>query len=324
MKVTHRFHYDILVLVWIFLLFTVASVWAAPGCVDSDGDGESKFHRKWCDSGVDPDDNDPCIPDPLNSACSTGGGGDDIAPDPYNLARASFASPEELGWSETNRGGVFADGEDGGLCPPYDYWDWQEELLPDSVGLDCHQFQNSSNVSGGGRWFLISSPAGSDVVVDKVERYLRVDFGRSDDGFPCLNLDDDDGLYLKQPDQIDEDNDTCWDHFSVRLAADRMLKMKANQQQLEISLRHRPNPSESIYWPPWGYIDYINPLYLREPETGDPSDWVGCRIMSTRASPTAHHDRAEAELLMETGPGQTEVLGTYHLPMEVCVSRASD
>lgn len=322
MRFAHKLSYIFFALTLVFTYTAIPSIWAAPSC-DADGDGVDTYHRKWCPDGTDPDDSDPCKPDPEAPACTgSGGGGGDTAPDPYNLARASFATPAELGWSEDNRGGVFADGVDEGLCTPYDYWDWQEESLPDGVGLECQQFQNSSNVSGGGRWFLISSPAGSDLVVDKVERYLRVDFGKSDDEGPCLNLDDD--LYLKDPDQIDEDIDPCWDHFSVRLAADRILKSKANQQKLEISLRHRPIPDESIYWPPWGYIDYINPLYLREPEDGDPVDWTGCRIMSTRASPNSDHDRAEAELLMETGAGQTGILGTYHLPMEVCVTRASD
>jgi hypothetical protein len=232
-------------------------------------------------------------------------------------------------------GGVFAD--DKPECEGYDYWDWQEELLPSGVGLPCPTYLNSSNVSGGGRWFLISSPAGSEEVVDEIERWLVVDFSTSTDGAPCYDLDNggtvedfsDLGipLYLDDPnDQIDEDTDACVDNVSVRLAADRILKAKANQQQLEFSIRHRPDPAASIYWSPWGYISYIQPLYLRDPMIGDRPEWIqiDCRIMSTRSAPGADHDRAEAELLLKTGAGQTKLLGTYNLPMEVCVNRATD
>ena len=305
--------------------------WAAPNC-DSDNDGYIKDSGKWCTGDpFDPDDSDPCNPDENASACSGGGGGGD-APDPYNLARVSFANRAELG---NPAGGVFAD--DKPECEGYNYWDWQEELLPADVRLSClpdPYYRNSSNISGGGRWFLISSPAGSDEVVDEVERWLEVDFSDSDPNSPspCYDLDNggtqtdysEYGIPLYLPGQIVRNADTCIDNVSIRLAADRILKPKANQQQLEFSIRHRPDPAASIYWSPWGYVSYVQPLYLREPTVDDPSDWIGCRVMSTRPAPGADHNRAEAELLLKTGAGQTKSLGSYYLPLEVCVKRASD
>jgi hypothetical protein len=340
MRVAHKFRYLFFALIWVSSLVAAPIIWAAPGCVDTDGDGIDKYHRKWCPNGTDPDDNDPCIPNPEATACSGGGGGTggDTAPDPYNLARASFATRAELAYMVGGNmvepdGGVFAD--DKPECEGYDYWDWQEELLPSGVGLPCPTYLNSSNVSGGGRWFLISSPAGSEDVVDEIERWLVVDFSASTDGAPCYDLDNGGStedysdlgipLYLKTPDdQIAENTDPCVDNLSVRLAADRILKAKANQQQLEFSIRHRPDPEASIYWSPWGYVSYIQPLYLRELSPDDPDDWTGCRVMSTRPAPGAEHDRAEAELLLSTGAGKTELLGSYNLPLEVCVKRASE
>ena len=331
MRVAHRVRYLFFALIPVFALAASPGIRAAPGCVDADGDDIAKNHPKWCPNGWDPDDNDPCNPNREATACSGGGGGGDTGPDPYNLARASFATRDELG--NPIGGGVFADEVD--ACGPYDYWDWQEALLPADVGLACPQYLNSSNVSGGGRWFLISSAAGSEEVVDEIERWLVVDFSSSTDGAPCYDLDNggtaedysDLGipLYLDYPiDQIAENADPCVDNLSVRLAADRILKAKANQQQLEFSIRHRPDPEASIYWSPWGYVSYIKPLYLREPSVDDPSDWIGCRVMSTRSAPGAPHDRAEAELLLSTGAGTTELLGSYNLPLEVCVKRASE
>ena len=309
--------------------------WAAPVCVDSDDDGFDKNHHKWCPTGNDPDDNDPCVvpagesPDP--QLCNTGGGGGDTGPDPYNLARASFATRADLAYLENNawiepNGGVFADNVD--HCGPYDYWDWQDTYISADVGEDCFLHPNSSNVSGGGRWFLISSPAGSDEVVDVVKRWLVVDFNEPIDGAPCYGLDNGDDLELGIPlyldDQIEKNVLECVDNLSIRLSADRILKAKANQQQLEFSIRHRPDPEASIYWSPWGYVSYINPLYLWDSPDGNAAGWENCRVMSTRSGPNELHDRAEAELLLKTGAGQTLVLGSYNLPLEVCVTRASD
>ena len=315
----------------------ISTSWAAPGCVDSDNDTFFKYHPKGCAEGTDPDDNDPCVvpegasPDP--QICNTGGGSGDTGVDPYNLARAAFADRTQLG---NPQGGVFADDIS---CGPYDYWDWQESLLPAGVGLDCPTYLNSSNVSGGGRWFLISSAAGSDEVVDTVERWLIVDFSEpsepvspADPLSPCYDLDfggttsdySDYGIPLYLPGQIEADDRPCIDNLSIRLSADRILKAKANQQQLEFSVRHRPDPIASIYWSPWGYVSYINPLYLWDSPAGNAAGWTNCRVMSTRSGPDEPHDRAEAELLRKTGAGQTESLGSYNLPMEVCVTRASD
>jgi hypothetical protein len=330
-------------------LSPISAAWAAPVCVDADDDKYYKYHPKGCPAGDDPDDSDPCavpsggIP---GSACDGGGGGGDTgstAPDPYNLARAFFATREDLG---SPIGGVFADEED--HCRDFDYWDWQEVLLPADVGLvECTSHRNSSNVSGGGRWFLISGPAGSEEVLDVIERWLVVDFNDFADSSvnsPCYDLDYGSKgysalgipLYLdnvqnsegETVNQIVKNQDECVDNLAIRLSADRILKPKANQQQLEFSIRWRPDPAASIYWPPWGYVSWINPLYLREPSAGDPQEWIdaGCRVMSTRPphGDPEGENRDEAELLREIGPGQTVLLGTYHLPMEVCVKRASD
>lgn len=344
MRVAHRIRYVLVPLTLIFSIAAMSEIWAAPGCVDADSDTFDKYHRKWCPTGDDPDDNDPCVvpegesPDP--GACDTGGGGGDTGPDPYNLARASFATRAELAYEEDGSlieplGGVFADNID--HCGPYDYWDWQDTYIFADVNPNCLLHANSSNVSGGGRWFLISSPAGSDEVIDVVERWLEVDFSDPSDPdspSPCFDLDNGNDpelgipLYLMSPD-VEEDQIVvnaapCIDNVSVRLPADRILKEKANYQQLEFSIRHRPDPEASIYWSPWGYVSYINPLYLWDSPDGNAAGWTNCRVMSTRSGPDALHDRAEAELLLETGAGQTRSLGSYNLPMEVCVTRASD
>jgi hypothetical protein len=316
----------------------ISSAWAAPNC-DADGDGHLKNNRK-C-GGDDPDDSNPCDPDPEAAACGggSGGGGGSTGPDYYNLARASFATRGELGNPD---GGVFAD--DVGYCGPFDYWDWQDTLILDENPSDtnCITYKNSSNISGGGRWFLISSPAGSEEVLDVIERWLVVDFTDSRSDSPCYDLDFGAEGYAQYGiplyrddvrsqsgglvDQIEKNVLPCVDNLAIRLSADRILKAKANQQQLEFSIRWRPDPAASIYWSPWGYVSYIQPLYLRNPSSGDPQAWLdaGCRVMSTRPAPGADHDRAEAELLLKTGAGQTEVLGSYNLPLEVCVNRASE
>jgi len=54
-----------------FRLSAVSAAWAASGCVDADHDGHNKYHPKWCPTGDDPDDSDPCVPD----GCDGGGGG---------------------------------------------------------------------------------------------------------------------------------------------------------------------------------------------------------------------------------------------------------
>ena len=133
-------------------------------------------------------------------------------------------------------------------------------------------------------------------------------------------------IRLQPDDQIAENTDPCIDHLAVRLPADRILKANAKEQQLDFSIRWRPDPVASIYWKPWGYVSYEQTLYLRDPLSNDLPRWqgTGCRVMSTRSAPGEPHDRAKAELLMELGPGQTLSLGTYLLPMEVCVNRASD
>jgi len=322
-------------------LSPVSAAGAAQGCVDADDDKYSKYNPKWCPDGNDPDDSDPCVvPDggTPGSACDgSGGGSGSTAPDPYNLARASFATRTDLGLGELD-GGVFADEED--HCGPFDYWDWQDtsiltEYADDPEVGDCSFHRNSSNVSGGGRWFLISGPAGSDEVLDVIERWLVVDFSLpvdSSEDSPCYDLDNE--LYLDNVEdsqgetvnQIVKNDDDCVDNLAIRLSADRILKAKANQQQLDFSIPWRPDPDASIYWSPWGYVSWINPLYLREPSAGDPPEWLaaGCRVMSTRPGPGQGHNRDEAELLLDIGPGQTKPLGTYHLPMEVCVKRASD
>jgi len=57
----------------------IPSAWAGFTC-DADGDGHDRFHHKWCPSGDDIDDSDPCNPvpeegDPTYSSCGGGGTG---------------------------------------------------------------------------------------------------------------------------------------------------------------------------------------------------------------------------------------------------------
>jgi hypothetical protein len=53
-------------------LSPVSNAWAGPNC-DADGDGVDKSKGK-C-TGDDPDDSDPCVPNPEALACDSGGGG---------------------------------------------------------------------------------------------------------------------------------------------------------------------------------------------------------------------------------------------------------
>ena len=78
MKVAHRFRHMLLAITSIFLLTNMASTWAAPDC-DSDDDGYFKDSGRWCnEEPIDPDDSDPCNPDPEAATCSSGtGGGND-------------------------------------------------------------------------------------------------------------------------------------------------------------------------------------------------------------------------------------------------------
>ena len=128
--------------------------------------------QKKCTDGDD-NDNDG-LTDGDDPDC---GGGDDgtAAPDSYNLARASFNNFPNLIY--TDNGGISADGEDtctvprpSGTTPvTYDYWDWQEEIISPAESIyeqhdgdeeDCiPPHNNRSDVSGGGRWFLITTAA---------------------------------------------------------------------------------------------------------------------------------------------------------------------
>lgn len=269
----------------------------------------------------------------------SGGGGDpdpNDAPDPSHLVRASFL--DFVG------PGVFADGLDsctitrnGGLVT-YDYWAWQERLhvdaismLDDGIGGDglvgCHSYDNRSDVSGGGRWFLMTT--GHPETPDKIERWLTVDFsdGVEFEGLPsvCPDLDGDNSIYTG-PHGFPAGTPAttmCVDNLTVWLGADRILKNSANYQQLDIKIRHRPEGSQ--YWVPWGAIQHVDPLYLRNPHPDGPFGGRDCRVMSTRASHDAlTHDRQLAELLIDLGPGKSDVIGRYNLPLEVCIIRVSD
>jgi hypothetical protein len=230
----------------------------------------------------------------------------------------------------------------------YDYWAWQEELLSteesiydNHVGAGClPPHNNRSDVSGGGRWFLITT-AGPDPL-PVVERWLVFDFSEGTDGTTrCPNLDGDDlgggefdlgPIYFNAdrtaPLDLDPNKDSCVDHLTVRLPADRILKNKASSQKLEISIRYKPEGNE--YWPPWGSVQYREPLYIRAPS--DDGQFAGrdCTVMSTRPAPEASpdndplHDKMKADLYTWVGPSSSEFIGTYNMPLEVCVIRTSD
>lgn len=280
--------------------------------------------------------------------CDGGGdGGDNEAPSPSNLVRASFLNFGGLGSGE---GGISADGLDtctierNGVDVTYDYWAWQERLLSESdsmlgVGTDsddnspCFSYENRSDVSGGGRWFLMTSAG--EVQQEQVVRWLAVDFSDNDiDGVisGCPDLDGAgnsdmgiDPIYsaVSQYPHNNTDSSPCVDNLSVWLKADRVLKNKANQQQLEISIRYRPDGSD--YWIPWGSIEHVNPLFLRDPpHTSGPFEGRDCRVMSTRAADGLDHTQQLAELTISVGAGQSDVVGRYNLPLEICVIRASN
>lgn len=345
---------------------------AAPNC-DRDNDGFFSGKGKGCSDSpypLDPDDSNYCVvpdgyepPDP-DLCIDGGGGGDSDAPDPYNLARASFDDFPNVNYPV--RRGISSDGQawcnvprpDGPSPVRYDYWAWQEALLGGGQSIhdqapnaECVMFDNRSDVSGGGRWFLITT-AGPDPVSEPV-RWLVFDFSNSPTGDGCPNLDGDkkpsgeqdlgpiywnadktEWLYLNPL-----DDDPCVDHLTVRLPADRILKSNATEQKLEISIRYQP--LDSIYWPPWGGVQYLEPVYLRDPDpitdiySRDPFQGRDCKIMSTRPSaprldPIENkvvyppHNRMTAELYMWDSPSSGELVGTYNMPFEVCVIRTSD
>lgn len=294
-------------------------------CHKTDSNGDPRPHGK----------NATCPPD-------DGGGGANNTADTYNLARADFEDVSGGG------GGIYADGVDtctierNGDFVTYDYWAWQEEFLSDAESMlddgvalgevepPCNPYPNRSDVSGGGRWFLMSPSNHEEPVV---KRWLVVDFSDSDDFSTCWNLDgggvDHDDLDIDTPlyddfaGQITAiDPLPCVDHLAVWLKADRILKKKASMQQLEIIIRHRGN--EGRYWVPWGSIRHIHPLFLRDPVAGGPFDGRDCTVMSTRPAPGEEHISQEAELYKNLGPSSDVLIGTYNLPLEVCVIRASE
>lgn len=299
---------------------------------------------KKCTDGID-NDNDGLI-DGADPDCGGGDGGGDggtDVPDTYNLARAKFTN---FGGQGNGNGGISADGLDtctvprpGGPSPvTYDYWAWQEELLSPAESIygqhvgaqtDCvPPHNNRSDVSGGGRWFLITT-AGRGPWTEP-QRWLVFDFSESTDGTGCPNLDGDDSgetaldlgpIYTK--DLNPDDTNPCVDHLTVRLAADRILKGgNPTEQTLKLSIRWQPPGSE--YWPPWGEIEYDQPLYLRAPANDGPFAGRDCTVMSTRPSPKDEHNRATATLYSWETPSTSDFVGTYNLPLEVCVIRTSD
>jgi hypothetical protein len=339
---------------------TAQSQCAAFGFCDRDGDGFFKSHKR-CGACGGVTDCDDSTHDPDN--CSGSGEGGDDAPNPYNLARASFATEEQLQdpipdpapdpLPDPVMAGIFADNQDTctikrkGIDVTYDYWAWQERLLSPDINLivngvdkfdnkSCESFDNRSDVSGGGRWFLITT-AGPEQL-SQVVRWVVVDFSVEvdSDGNPvsspeCPDLDSagnsnlgiSGSIYAESLGQHPSPNDSaCVDHLTVRLPAERILKANASVQQLEITIRHQPEGS--IYWPPWGSINYVDPLYLRSPDQFGPFGGRDCTVMSTRPAWDAPHDKAIAELTRSTGPGKEDVVALYSLPMEVCVIRASD
>jgi hypothetical protein len=278
-------------------------------------------------------------------------GGDDStdAPSSYNLARASF---NDFGGLGVGNGGISADGE--GFCTidrdgnpetdddvvTYDYWAWQEALLSDEENIhkldpskECKEFNNRSDVSGGGRWFLITTAGPVEQYV--VERWLVFDFSDEvefnidedlwipvGEGDLCPDLDGSGGLgniYVgKHP---SPNANPCVDNLTVRFPADRILKNNATTQDFAISIRHQPGDQ---YWPPWGELRYLEPLYIRAPSAEGVFVGRDCTVMSTRPAPTAPHDRMVAELYSWNSPSSSEFIANYNMPLEVCVIRTSE
>lgn len=266
-----------------------------------------------------------------------GGGGDtgtEEVVNPANLVRASFV--------DFGRG-ISADGLDtctivrNGESVTYDYWAWQERLLSDATSmlddgydkndvLGCQSYENRSDISGGGRWFLMTTAG--EVSQEQVERWLVVDFSDTADlnGVPseCPDIDSPNGGIYGGIHGFPSGTSGiagCVDRLSVWLKADRIMKNSATQQPLEISIRYRPDGSQ--YWSPFGSIVHVHPLYLRDPHDDGPFGGRDCRVMSTRPAHDRSHDRELAEFSIDTGPGQSDILGRYNLPLEVCVIKVS-
>jgi hypothetical protein len=248
-----------------------------------------------------------------NDGGGGGGGGDTDGPDPNNLARASFTNFGDS-WGGPG-GGISIDGQDsctvdrgsaGGIVE-YDYWAWQESIISPDISIheldtghggSCDTHDNRSDVSGGGRWFLITTAGSDDLFA--VQRWLVFDFSDSTDETACPDLDGDEvpseeepfynHLHLGPiytPDKLQPgmiDSDPCVDHVTVRFPADRILKSNASTQKFAISIRHQP---DSQYWPPWGSVQYLEPLYVRAPSEHGLFAGRDCTLMSTRPAPAS-------------------------------------
>jgi len=293
-----------------------------------------------------------CIEDPTHPSCKDDGGGNELGP--YNLARASFNN-----FGGSGDGGISADGWDtctidGDGDPEttydlvtYDYWAWEERLLMDTgesihdwdesciptldiaSGGTCCSHDNRSDVSGGGRWKL-STTAGPDADW-VVARWLDVDFSGSHpeilpDPSDCPDLD---SIYTAGQHPAPNLND-CVASLNVWFGNRFILKNNADFGGGGMTIAHWPDQAAPDVdgWHPWGTISYIDaPLYLRDPHDNGPFGGRDCRVMSTRPAYNANHDRAVAELYKKHGTGNPETneyIGTYYLPWEVCVIRASD
>ena len=256
--------------------------------------------------------NPHCFSDPGHPGCksSDGSGEEDV---PQTRVRMSD-------WV-LGSGGISGDGLDS--CNGYDYW------AQDDAGLiqSCTAHQIRSGTSGGGRWFLIF-PADHEVL--DIQRWLVFDFSVSDNGDPCPNFEGDgtagDSIYSSaEMDPASTNPDPCVDNLAVWVGASRALKKNATRSDLGIRIRHRTDDGQ--YWRDDWILEHINPLYVRNPIPGHDTAYenFNCRLLTTFAGPDdSDGDVHEAELHDGDGTGPSALLGTYDLPFEVCLVRASD
>jgi hypothetical protein len=275
-----------------------------------------------------------CDLHPLHSSC-TGSGDDGVT----GTIRVRVQMRED--WADYDyEGGIFPDNVDTCIIDSlntYEYWDYGDIGLigdpPYLPGSQCTFHPIRSDVSGGGRWFLMLPGKGQQHV--NSTRWLTVDFSDSTNGAPCPDLDGKDYYILDEfVDENDEpvvftDNNPCVDHVAVWLKAEKALHNRASRTPLLIILWS--SPDDDGYWQAFAGIDYINPLYLRTPEEGDVGYGTGCRrVISTEPGEGDPEDSPSvraAEMGELAGWDRPEgwpddVARTYNLPFEACLTKA--
>lgn len=257
-----------------------------------------------------------CDENPSHPSCkSDGGGGDDLS----KLVRVQMADWGGAGISRDNVEMCIPT-----LGPTYDYWAGTDSGLIGGAGCAFHDIR--SDASGGGRWFL-KLPT-NEPPFSHTTRWLSVDFSSSPFGDVCPDFEDDangntDPIYPSHEVPATAPL-VCVDNLAVWIQAQRALHKSASRTPLKIRLLKRGEGDVSEYWTEFAFIEYIDPLYLRIPESGDVGFETGCqRLISTEPGSTGGtvHVR-EAELREWVSVFSGPLIGTYDLRFEACLTRA--